>query len=1057
MKYRPSVPSAVALFILILFSTTSHGQDYKAVSMSLADGLSQSSVYDIIQDHSGYTWMATQDGLNRYDGTTFHVYRDEPFDTNSISSNNTQVLLCDSKGRIWAGTANNGLNLFLPASDGFQHFQAGNGKYQLSSNIITALYEDAAGNIWVGTGNGLLKLKEEGNSNPAKFVFERIPLLTSPDDTVDSKFISVILEDNNRQLWVGSYAGLFKLIQGKKGSGKPTVVWYSKKNDRISDNVVLSLTMDAGGDIWAGTRQGLNRIMYPGENIIAYNCNDKNTINMKSRYINALFTSSNGDIWLGYSDRGVQVIRAQQVVESHNRPLVFEDVSAEPVSGVLSKGAAISFWEDRITKGMIWCGFNAGGAVRLIPVTKKFNTNKLEAAPLPTAFVNGIVRLSANEIWIGTNKGLLCYDGVNKTYETVLPSHYATTYIDGDYINGMVPGDNRSLYFGAANSVFKVWRQNGKIKLQEIKLEEEAGDGVLRTLSFDEKGNVYAIRRYSISKLNKSTNKFETLINIADPERVLDRGFYYSCHFIDHKGNHWVGTSSGLEFFENKGIAGPDFTKPQTYYHHPDDTTSLRNQNILCIAEDASHQVWLGTMNGLTRVVNEYGKRRFINYSTRNGLKNNVIYAILTDSLTGHLWLSTNNGLTEFDPSGFAIATYDIHDGLQNNEFNSYAAFKAADGELFFGGIDGYTSFYPHQICRDQTPPSVLITGILLNNNTWLNLNDYQESKTIELRYKDNSFTINFIGLHYVDPQKNQYAYKLEGFQSDWIYAGNSTRVNFSQLPPGKYTFRVKAANSDGSYNTKGEMFIINIKPPFYKTIWFYLLIAAFIAMVLWGLHKYRLSMKLEQVKEVEKIRRATAADFHDELGHKLTIISWFAEILKKKIGPEQKDLRPHLDRIIEASGTLYHTMKDMLWAMDPDKDSVHDLYSQIREFGLELFDNTGVLFEAGDIPDDLKERIISPAHKRHVLLIFKEVMHNSLKHANSTATMLELVKDENLIKFRFRDNGTGFKMNGNNTGHGLNNVKRRASLINARIDVHSEGDGTVAELDVPLDNFNNS
>jgi signal transduction histidine kinase len=208
-------------------------------------------------------------------------------------------------------------------------------------------------------------------------------------------------------------------------------------------------------------------------------------------------------------------------------------------------------------------------------------------------------------------------------------------------------------------------------------------------------------------------------------------------------------------------------------------------------------------------------------------------------------------------------------------------------------------------------------------------------------------------------------------------------------------------------------------------------------------------------VKEVEQLRRETAADFHDELGHKLTIISWFAEILKKKIGPEQQELRPHLDRIIEASGNLYHTMKDMLWAMDPDKDSVYDLYSQIKEFGLELFDNTGVEFEASEIPVSLKEHIISPAHKRHVLLIFKEVMHNSLKHASGNATTLDFDTSKEFIRFRFRDNGKGFKMNGQSVGRGLENVKRRALQIHASIKIHSEGTGTVAELDIPIEHLN--
>ncbi|MBK6643934.1 MAG: hypothetical protein IPG39_23255 [Bacteroidetes bacterium] len=1054
MKYHILLLQVFLTGMLCTSSFQTHGQHYKAVSMSLADGLSQSSVYDIIQDDNGFIWMATQDGLNKYDGTTFNVYRDEPFDTNSISSNNTAVLLKDSKGRIWAGTANNGLNLFQPSSEGFLHFHAGNGQKQFSSNIITSLYEDINGTMWIGTGKGLYRVNETVVGKKSTFAFEKIALQTNPGDTIDHKFISIITGDRNKQLWVGTYAGLFKLSINRTNNTNPVVVWYSKKNNRLSDFVIQAIAVDKTGDVWVGTRSGIDIISYPGENIRSVKRNSVNQQNMVADHIKSLLCGTNGDMWIGYNDHGVQVVRESSILKAPESPLKFEEVKTETPLGVLSKGAAISFWEDRITRGIIWCGFNTGGAVRLIPVTKNFSTNRMVSAPLNTSFVSALVKTDDDRVWLGTNKGLLCFNKRDNSYQTVLPTSITKDGLDGDYISGLVKDESNKLYFGSSNKIFQSEVKNDKILTKEVKIESDTELNFIRTLSAGTDGAIYAIRRYSILKLDPVSGIFKPLITQDEPSRIKDQGFYYSCHYIDYYGNQWVGTSSGLELYEMNGREQPDFDKPQTFYHHQSDSTSLRNQNILCITEDSDHNIWVGTMNGLTRIVNENGKRRFVNYSTRNGLKNNVIYAILNDSLTGHLWISTNNGLTEFATRGFAIATYDIHDGLQSNEFNSYAAFKATDGELYFGGIDGYTSFYPRQIIRDQSPPSVLITSIQLNGNQLVKLDDYQESKMIDLKYKDNSFTVNFIGLHYVDPQKNQYAYKLEGFQSDWTYAGNSTRVNFSQLPPGKYIFRVKASNSDGSYNTEGDMFIINVKPPFYKTIWFYLMIAAFIAGVLWGLHKYRLSMKLDQVREVEKIRRATAADFHDELGHKLTIISWFAEILKKKIGPEQADLRPHLDRIIEASGTLYHTMKDMLWAMDPDKDSVYDLYSQIREFGLELFDNTGVLFEAGDVSEDLKEQIISPAHKRHVLLIFKEVMHNSLKHANSTTTNLELVREEQLVRFRFKDNGTGFKMNGHNTGHGLNNVKRRANMINARIDIHSEGDGTVAELDLLNDNL---
>ncbi len=1034
--------SVSALFYFLLFLPhIGYTQPYKAVPVSVAEGLSQSSVYDIVQDQKGFTWIATQDGLNRYDGTSFEVFREEPFDTTSISSNNIPSLLCDMQGRLWVGSINHGLNLYVPEKGGFRHFKADGQKGSIESNFITALYQDPLGNIWVGTGSGLFRMKENGSD----FTFDKIPLVIDASDTVPDKYVNAIVTDHRGNLWVGTFNGLFRFTVAPD---RATVTgWFSQKNNRLSDKIAFALTVDNHGNLWVAGKQGLDILINNAERTYSVTSKD----GLDGEYISALFTASNGDVWIGYMDRGVQVVRAfnNNAIE---QKVVVESVISTPALQVLRFGSAISFWEDKITKGMIWTGFNAAGLVRLVPVTKHFVTNHLSDSPLESPFVTSLVRDPDGSVWIGTSTGLLNYNPVTNSYLTFQPSEFLRNKNEANYITGIAIKDDR-IFVASHSDMFEIRKKDKKLNAIRIPVSSMVEGNHLRNLSNDPNGRIIAVLRYRIFEYDPDNNSFKLLVKINDQKKLTDRAFYLSCYFADASGNHWVGSSTGLEYYPAK--SDPTSALPATFGHMPSDTNSLRNQNILCIATDRSGNLWTGTMNGLSRIDRTSGRVKFVNFSSRNGLKNNVIYSILNDPRTGNLWVSTNNGLTEFSPLGFAVATYDLHDGLQSSEFNSYAAFQALDGELYFGGINGYSSFYPVKIMRDTTAPVVNISSITLNGNRIVNLAELQKSKSIDLKYKDNSFAISFIGLHYVDPQKNQYAYRLEGFQDDWTYAGTTKQVNFSQLPPGKYIFRVKASNSDGQYSSMSDLFTININPPFHKTIWFYLLIALFIAAVLWGLHKYRLSMKLEQVREVEKIRRATAADFHDELGHKLTIISWFAEILKKKIGPEQLELRPHLDRIIEASGTLYHTMKDMLWAMDPDKDSVYDLYQQIREFGLELFDNTGVLFEADNISDELKDRIISPAHKRHVLLIFKEVMHNSLKHAHGTLTHFDLSRENGHLKFRFRDNGEGFKMNGGPVGHGLNNVKRRAGLINASINIKSEGTGTVAELDLPVENLN--
>jgi len=1036
------------LLAMTTLVTTSLSQEYRTNFVSLADGLSQSSVYDMVQDREGYVWLATQDGLNRFDGRSFRVFREEPFDSTSISSNYINTLLCDKLGGLWVGTANQGLNLLLPGQNSFIRFGHDESNSIIPAAMITDLHEDALGNIWIGTGAGLFVATRSKDKKTA-YHFRKIKLQIAQNDTQTNKHITKITHDKFGNIWAASFNGVFKIKSDQTGE---SVNWIGQTTETLSDKIIYAIASDDAGRIWAGSKNGIDILSNEGKKIASLHPDNTQPSGMRDENVNSLFKDSKGRIWVGYFDKGFQYVE----FNTENKIFDFKNPAVNKEMPVMLNGNAISFLEDRITPGIIWAGFNAGGMIRLVPVTKKFHTNHLTDAPFGNSFVVNLLTDPENNLWIGTNSGLLRYGRNNMEFEGFKPTKIAPSGgIDEDHINGLVQAKNGDIIFGSSDKIFRLRKSGNKYTSSFLSITDslKTTRNPVRTIYQDAAGRIIAVLRYSIVVFDHDNQTVNEIVNITDPVILNDRGFYFSSVFIDRSGNLYAGSSSGLFYYPGKG--NYQFQEPVIYRHNPSDTNSLRNQNILCINEDRDGTVWVGTMNGLAKVINENNKISFLNYSNRNGISNNVIYAIIPEYKTDLLWLSTNNGLTRFHSDGYALARYDIHDGIQSNEFNSYAAYAATDGELFFGGIAGYTSFYPNEIEPDTTKPMVTVSGLLIGGNKFINLSGEQFVKTVKLKYRENSFTINFAGIHYADPQKVRFAWMLEGFQDDWTDAGTNGTVNFSQLPPGVYTFRVRASNGDGYFNEGGDTLIIDIKPPFHMTIWFYLLIAAVIAGIIYTVFRYRLSMKMQKVREVEQIRRATAADFHDELGHKLTIISWFAEILKKKIGPDQLELRPHLDRIIDASGNLYHTMKDMLWAMDPDKDSVFDLYQQIREFGQELFDNTGIEFSASDIPVSLKDNIISPAHKRHALLIFKEIMHNSLKHAGGTATALDLEQQNGLLRFRFRDNGKGFKLNGHSNGRGMENIKKRAGQIHAIVSIRPDNSGTVAELELPIEHLN--
>lgn len=1045
----------ILLFLAItgMGSSVAQTPDYKAVHLSLADGLSQSSVMDIVQDRNGFVWMSTQDGLNRFNGKEFLVFREEPFDSNSISSNNLGPLHIDGQGRLWVGTVNNGLNLYNESTGHFTQFQHSDEPGSLSGNLITSITHDHLGNIWVGTTKGLNRVVEKKVGEQMVFSFDRIPLLLNDQDTSAFDYVFSVHADSSNKLWVGTYGGLFRIDLQKPLLPSPEYKAYSSELDNLSDYIVWDVLTDGNGHTWVGTRKGIDVIRSStGELVRTINADHNNSSGMSSNLVHNMLYTSTGDLWVGYYDKGLQVVK-KHFVENISTGLPEFEYPVDPEAfGLVSAGMNASLMEDHITPGMVWAGFSAAGALRFIPTTKKFYTSRLYGSGVGSSFVSSLVKDKEGFVWVGTTGGLVRHDRVNRKYIIINPPRKNIKGSDGSYVNGLATDQTGNIYFSSGMEVYEVRNPYSESpSAVQIPLPDREESGYVRTLYSGPDGNVYVLTRFALFVIDPSNNTVGKLMQVDDPVLQDDRGFFFSAVYMDEEGSVWLGASTGLYYYPSvNGNGFPDFSDPVIYTHDQRDTTSLRNHNILSINSDRNGHIWVGTFNGLSRMVGKGVDAYFLNFSTKDGLKNNMVYCILQDRNKGYLWLSTNNGLTEFDPLGKATATFDVHDGLQSNEFNSYAAFQSDDGELFFGGIEGYSSFYPGQIAIDKSKPLVNITRVLLNGSKEVLLEGSCADNVLRIPYQDNSFVVEFIGLHYRNPGENQYAYKLAGLEDDWIYTGTTPMVNFSKLPPGKYTFVVKAANNDGIYGEEASFDLI-IRPPFHMTIWFYLSIAVLITGILWGLHKYRLSMKMAQMKEIDKIRKATAADFHDELGHKLTIINWFSQILKKKIGPEQADLKPHLDKIIETSGTLYHTMKDMLWAMDPDKDSVYDIYNQLSEFGQELFDNTGVTFESDDIPEDLREKLLSPAHKRHVLLIFKEVMNNSLKHAQGKSTHLSFMKEDEKVRFTFRDDGKGFVMNGQNVGNGLNNVKRRAKMINAEIRIKNDTVGTVAELEIPV------
>ena len=321
------------------------------------------------------------------------------------------------------------------------------------------------------------------------------------------------------------------------------------------------------------------------------------------------------------------------------------------------------------------------------------------------------------------------------------------------------------------------------------------------------------------------------------------------------------------------------------------------------------------------------------------------------------------------------------------------------------------------------------------------------ETKSIELDYSDNFFSFEFVALDYTNSARNQYAYQLEGFDADWIYCNDRRYAGYTNLDPGSYTFRVKACNSDGIWNESGLAIDIHITPPFWQTWWFYFVSSILILGCGWLVHSYRVQVKVREMQQIERVRKKAAADFHDEMGHKLTKISLFSEIVMQRLNGSSPETAEYVDRINDISGSLYHGMRDFLWTLDPTKDSLFEVAIKLKDFGDEFFNGTGVHFRAIGIDATLKQFTLTMDWKRHLLLIFKEGMNNTLRHSNcQNATLLFRLQDD-LLHVELVDDGKGFGIQ-KNDGNGIRNMKNRAAKLGSQLEIfQTNGHGTTIKF----------
>ncbi|AEV99317.1 two component transcriptional regulator, AraC family [Niastella koreensis GR20-10] len=786
--------------------------------LSVEDGLSQSSVISIVQDSAGFMWLGTRNCLNRYNTRTFRVYRSTPADTTTISHNDyIFALLRDRHNRLWVGTQS-GLNLYLPAKDAFQRMMADSLPGHISHNYINCIYEDHAGRIWVGTNNGLNLLT---NDKPVRFQ----PFFPG----TGFNEVKAVCEDNAGVLWIGTSGGLVRMTLQQGKTGYTTFANQPGNAASLSCNNVSTIVEDKKGGLWVGTEcGGLNLFNKNTYSFLHYTHSNQLPGSISSDIIRKMIVDSAGNLWIGTID-GLNYFNTETKTFT-----VFRNDPENPNS--LSNNSIRDLYIDRY--GSLWVGTVFGGVNVTHAIGTPFTVYKTSTLvnSISSNVVSAITADELQNLWIGTEaEGLNYFDRKHHHFIHYKHDPANARSISGNFIKAIYRDNNNAIWIGTYDgglNLFNHATQSFTHYKHDAKDSASlSGDNII-CMQEDSRGRFW-VGAYGkgLNLLNRATGKSESFT--TDPgSRFRISSNWVRLVFEDSHKNLWVGTAHGLN------VLKPGEEKFTWFYKHPGHKDSLVSDYINCMHEDRSGRMWIGTYDGGLCLYHPDTKT-FTTYNLQNGLPGNNVRGILEDE-QGFLWLSTDNGLCKFNAANGAVVNYNIYDGLPGNEFNYNSFYRDGDGQLFFGGYTGLISFYPAHMRVNQAIPPIVFTGLRLFNKP-VGIQDDNEllaksmpfTKSITFAAAQNIFTIEFAALNYIKSGKNQYAYKLEGFEKDWNVVDNPA-ATYTNLPSGHYTFLVRASNNDGVWTTEPAKMEIVVRPPLWKTWWAYLIYVIVIAGILY-------------------------------------------------------------------------------------------------------------------------------------------------------------------------------------------------------------------------------
>ncbi len=977
---------------------------YNSRTWQTDEGLPDNVVQAIAQAHDGFLWVGTREGLARFDGVAFTIFNAK--NTPEMENSSITALCSDQRGALWIGTDGGGLDCL--SNGKFSHYGKTNG---LAGNTVRAVFESINGVVWIGTTTGLSKF--EGGT----FVNY------STKDGLLSDVVQYIYEDRGQNLWIATGAGLNRLYGTNFHS-------FVMPNGLPNDSVRV-ICQDRGGRIWIGSNNGMLWYdWYWPDHFYAYDTN----YGISDTFVSAICEDSGGNLWVGTYSGLNRFREGRFYVERDREGTPFAKVNA--------------LFPDR--EGDLWVGSNEG-LVRLTPM--RFTTYTQQQG-LTHNNVMSVLEDRVGNLWIGTWGGGLdrlrderiqAYAATNFFQNLVLSlcqERDGSLWIGADYDGGLTRlQDGKSTHYGAKNGLISVG---------------------IRVLHEDRQGTLWIGTGLGLSCLKNGKFTNYTVNNTLSGKVV-----HAICE--DHEGRLWFGTEGGLSLWDNG-----HFTNLTT-------NNGLSDETVTALYEDKEGNLWVGTQAG---GLNRYRDGKISAYTTAQGLFSDEIFEILEDD-RGWLWMSCSKGVfrvrkQELDDldKGKAVAmecsTYGKSDGMESPQCNGLgkpAGWKARDGRLWFPTSKGLVSVDPKTAEVDSQPPPVFIEQLIADKKTiqrpWPNRRSDGALASaldagrapLEIAPGRGELAFRYTAVDLQAPERIRFKYQLEGVDSEWVDASGRREAHYN-VSPGKYRFHVAACNKDGIWNMTGAALAIVLQPHFWETGWFrigsVLLLIGSAAGTARYLETRRLRRRLELLEQrnaVERERTRIAKDIHDDLGSSLTRIMMLGERTEEGL-VKHEEVGLHIRKIIASARGTVQSLDEIVWAVNPENDTLDGLVTYISHYADEFFESTNISCRL-EVPDKLPS-VMFPAEVRHDLfLVVKEAFNNCFKHSGASVVRMCVSCQTNSLAIMIEDNGCGFESNGpghGRKGNGLENMRKRIESHGSRFTITSApGRGTQVAFIVDL------